>query len=226
MRFSITSIMLLSVSGLLHAQDATEIIQRSVAANQADWKAAPGYSYVEEDRAGENGKTYEVTMILGSPYRRLIKVNGSPLSSQAQQKERNKLRGATAKRQAESPSARQARIEKYEKGRKRDHILMEQLTKAFDFALIGGQTLDSGDVFVLRATPRAGYIPPNIEARVLPGMAGELWIDKQTFQWVKVTARVLHPVFHRGVSGARGARNLFRTGKNACRGRCLAAETL
>ena len=33
-----------------------------------------------------------------------------------------------------------------------------------------------------------------METEVLKGMQGQLWIDKKTFQWVKVEAQVIHPV--------------------------------
>ena len=33
-----------------------------------------------------------------------------------------------------------------------------------------------------------------METQVLPAMRGELWIDKKTFQWVKVTAHVTRPI--------------------------------
>jgi hypothetical protein len=59
---------------------------------------------------------------------------------------------------------------------------------------MGEQRLGAQDVYVLKATPRPGYKPPNTEAKVLTGMEGKLWIDKQTFQWVKVEATVIHPV--------------------------------
>jgi hypothetical protein len=133
-------------------------------------------------------------MILGSPYNRLIAVNGQPLSRQDNAKEQGKMEQVVAQRRAESASQRQKRIANYEKDRRRDHLMMQQLTVAFDFKLIGSRTVDSRDVYVLRATPRRGYKPPNMETQVLPGMRGELWIDKKTFQWVKVTAHVIHPV--------------------------------
>ncbi|MEP6717302.1 MAG: hypothetical protein ABJC09_17145, partial [Terriglobia bacterium] len=38
--------------------DAQTIIQRSVAANQTDWDAAPGYSFQETDRDAHGSKTY------------------------------------------------------------------------------------------------------------------------------------------------------------------------
>ncbi len=49
-------------------------------------------------------------------------------------------------------------------------------------------------MWMLKATPRPGYNPPNMETQVLPGMEGELWIDQKTYNWVKVTAHVIHPV--------------------------------
>jgi hypothetical protein len=159
-----------------------------------DWKAAPNYSYRERDRAGTTAKTYEVTMILGSPYQRLIAVNDRPLSAQENAREQRKLQQAIAARRAESPGQRQKRIAKYEKDRRRDHLMMDQLTQAFEFKLIGSRIFEGRDTYVLRAIPRKGYKPPNMETQVLPAMRGELWIDKKTFQWVKVTAQVIRPV--------------------------------
>ena len=175
--------------------DVDAIIQRSVEANAVDWKAAPDYDYVERDRQQGGGtKTYEELMILGSPYERLIAVNGKPLSPEQQAQEQQKLEATVVERQKESPQGRRQRIAKYEKEREGDDLMMEQLTKALDFKLVGEQRLGAQDVYVLKATPRPGYKPPNTEAKVLTGMEGKLWIDKQTFQWVKVEATVIRPV--------------------------------
>jgi hypothetical protein len=176
------------------AENVQAIIQRSVAANQVDWKAAPDYSWTEEDRTDQGDHTYRVRMIDGSPWRELIKVNGVPLSTADFHREQEKLEAVTKKRNDESHWARQERIAKYERDRQRDHLLMDQLTKAFAFSFTGDQTIGGRDVYVLRATPLAGYNPPNKEARVLTGMEGKLWIDKESYQWVKVTAQVIHPV--------------------------------
>ena len=175
--------------------DVETIIQRSVQANAADWKAAPDYDYIERDRQPGGGtKTSEELMILGTPYERLIAVNGKPLSPEQQAQEQQKLEATVVERQKESPQGRRQRIAKYEKERESDDLMMEQLTKALDFKLVGEQRLSAQDVYVLKATPRPGYKPPNAEAKVLTGMEGKLWIDKQTFQWVKVEATVIHPV--------------------------------
>ncbi len=176
-------------------QNVDTIIQRSVEANAADWTAAPDYDYIERDRQqGGGNKTYEELMILGSPYERLVAVNGKPPSSEQQAREQQKLETTVVERQKESPRERRQRIAKYEKEREGDHLLMEQLTKALDFKLIGEQKLGPHQVYVLKATPHPGYEPPNKEAKVLTGMEGKLWIDEKTFQWVKVEATVIRPV--------------------------------
>ncbi len=133
-------------------------------------------------------------MILGSPYSRLVAVNGKPLSPQGQETEQRQLNQTIARRKAESPDQRARRIAKYQQGRQRDHLLIEQLAKAFDFKLQGEQKVGGYDAYVLQATPRPDYRPPTLETQVLKGMAGRLWIDKTTFQWVKVEAKVIHPV--------------------------------
>jgi hypothetical protein len=174
--------------------DANAIIQRSVAVNNRDWGAAPNFNYFEIDRTSQGTSTYEVTMILGSPYSRLVAVNGKPLSPQDEETEQQKLDQTIARRKAESPGQRARRIAKYQRGRQQDHLLIEQLAKAFVFKLQGEQKVAGYDAYVLQATPRLEYRPPTLETQVLKGMVGRLWIEKNTFQWVKVEAKVIHPV--------------------------------
>ena len=181
------------------APDVQTIIKNSVARNQADWNAAPDYAFRERDREGTGTKTYEVTMIFGSPYRRLIAIDNEPLPPQDSAREQRKLEQVTAQRRAESADQREKRIAAYEKDRRRDHLMMEQLTQAFDFKFVGERVVNGHDVYALRATPRKGYKPPNMDTQVLPAMRGELWIDKKTFQWVKVTAQVIRPASIDGI---------------------------
>jgi hypothetical protein len=171
-----------------------EIISKSVAANKRDFEAAPNYNWKERDGTPKGSKTYQVTMIEGTPYYRLIAVNGRPLSPGQEQQEMQKQQQETEKRHSESPEARQQRIAKFERDRTRDNNMMEQLTKAFNFTLAGTKTVHRFHVWVLKATPRPGYQPPNRDSQVLTGMQGELWIDQKTYNWVHVHAVVLHPV--------------------------------
>ncbi len=173
---------------------APTIIERSVEANERDWKAAPHYDYSERDLVSGGSRTYREMMILGSRCERLIAVNGATLNSEQEAEEQEKLDAVVAERQAETAQQRAERIAHYQRDRDRDHLFLEQMTLAFNFTLTGEEKLDGYDVYVLKATPRAGYQPPNMAAEVLRGMEGKLWIDESTFQWVKVVARVIHPV--------------------------------
>lgn len=190
----ITAMWLAASADSLPALTAETIIQNSVAANERDWRAAPQYSYSETVRERGSSKTERVIMLDGSPYHMLLKVNDAPLSPEDQKAEQRKLNRAKEERGFESPRRAEERKENYDRDRRRDHLMMLQLSRAFDFTITGEDRLDDRDVYTLRATPRPGYVPPNTQARVLRGMKGELWIDKQTFQWVKVRAEVVSPV--------------------------------
>jgi len=186
---------LLSWSICLSAQeDAATIIKKSVEANDRDWAAAPQFDDSERDIDKNGDRTYEVTMLFGSPYQRLIALNGHDLSPAKQKDEQRKYEQAVSDRQNESSDKRSQRIAKYEADRKRDYTLIQQMIVAFDFSLLSEETLTDRQVYVLKATPKVGYRPPNRDSAVLTGMEGTLWIDRDTYQWVKVQAHVVHPV--------------------------------
>lgn len=174
--------------------DVSAIIQKSVAANDRDWDADPEFDYYETDRDASGTKTYQVTTQYGTPYERLVAISGKQLSMSQKQQEERKFEKAMTQRRAESPREKAARIAKFKAERRRDHAMLAQLTKAFDFASQGEQQLGQFRVYVLKATPHPGYRPPDRDSRVLTGMEGTLWIDKNTYQWVKVEAHVMHSV--------------------------------
>lgn len=185
----------LLASRLANAQvDVASIIQHSSEANERDWAAVPKFDNSERDRDKNGDKTYEVTMVYGSPYERLIAVNGHPVNAEKQKEEQQKYEKTVSERQHESAQQRSQRIAKYQAERNRDHRLIQQMTAAFDFHLVGKRRLNGYNVYVLKVTPRQGYKAPNRDSQVLAGMEGTMWIDQKTFQWVKVEAHVIHPV--------------------------------
>ena len=187
--------LVLLLSALTVGQNSIDtIIQRSVAANNRDWKAAADFDSFERDQENGGSKTYEDVMILGSPYQRLLAVDGKPLTSTERADENRKLDNVISERRMESAQKRTKRIARYEAEQNRERSLMGELVKAFDFKLVGEEKLNGYDVYVLQAKPSPRYRPPSMETRVLTGMDGKLWIDKNTFQWVKVEAQVIHSV--------------------------------
>src|SRR5215469_9385704 len=173
---------------------ANEIVRRSIEANQSDWKQLLHYDYYTRDRDAKGTKTYLSRMILGSRYNELVAINNQPLSPDAAAREKQKLENETRARQNETPERRRERIEKFEKDRERNQLLMNQLARAFDFTLLRTDEIEGRRVYVLAAKPRRGYQPPNMEAKALTGMEGTMWIDAETFHWVKVQAQVVRPV--------------------------------
>ncbi len=174
--------------------DVRTIMARSVEASGADWAAAPQFDFTEQDRILGGTVTYQVRMIFGTPYYYKILKNGRPLPPDQARQERAKLQAAIADRRSESPEETAERMTSYLKTRKRDHLLMSQLSKAFDFTFLREDVIGPFRTWVLKAVPLPGYRPPNIETQVLSGMNGTLWIDSKTYQWVKVEAHVVRPV--------------------------------
>lgn len=184
--------------------NAAAIVKSSVSVNDADWRAQPAYSHDERDvnvkigqdgkESGKQEKTYRVMMIDGSPYSKLIAVNGEPLSAAQKSQEAARLKSEIARRSQQSKSARSARIQKYQKERAEEHLLMNEMVKAFTFKLSGEETVGGHPCYVLDATPNPNYRPSVEKARVLTGMKGRLWIEKGSYHWAKVHAEVFTPV--------------------------------
>jgi len=176
-----------------------EIVRRSVEAQDRDWQAAPMFSYqdhaVETKGETRTDQTFQVRMIEGSPYRRLAAVGDQPLSAALEQQEAKKEQREIARRRAESPLERERRIRKYEQERAQDHLLMTEMVRAFTFRLVGEQVVSGHNAYLLEANPNPQYKPANHEAKVLTGMKGRLWVEKEQFHWAKVEAEVVRPVF-------------------------------
>jgi hypothetical protein len=183
------------ISGSAQQLGPIEIIQRSSEVNQRDWDAAPNYDYFQRERDGEKTKTYDVTMLAGSRYSRLVAVDDKPLLPEDEAKEQQRFETAVARRRQESAKEREERIGQYQKERDQDRAMMSELAKALTFTLSEQQTLGLHAVYVLKGTPRADYHPPNKQAKALTGMQGTLWIDTTNFHWVKAEAEVVRPVW-------------------------------
>jgi len=183
---------------------AAEIVKRSVQTNTADWRAQLLYTHRETDTKTkiessghakvEENKTYEVLMIDGSPYYRLVALNNEPLNKKGEQQEQKKLQAEIHKRKTEPASDRQKRLAEFRSERSEEHVLMEQMTKAFNFKLAREEKLGDAECYVLDATPNPDYRPPVQKAKVLTGMRGKLWVEKEHFHWAKVEAEVISPV--------------------------------
>ncbi len=184
--------------------DAREIVRRAVAASDENWKIARNYTFLQRteerqiDSAGlvksKEIKTYDITLLEGSPYLRLVERDDHRLPPAEEKKERDKLDKSIAERMKETPAQRQRRIEEYEKRRERQRETMREVAEAFDFKIAGQDAIDGRQVWVLKASPLAGYRPRSRDGKILPHVRGKLWIDQRSYHWVKLEAEVMDPV--------------------------------
>ena len=189
------TLFLASASGFAQVtpEQTQEIIRHSAQATHADWERAPDFDFCEVDTTKIGTRTSAVLMIAGSPYYRLVQVNGEDLSP-AQDAAEQRLTSTIQQRQRETPDAKAKRIAKYQNERYRDQQLLEQLTDAMNSTFSGREVVDSHQVEVFEATPRPDYVPKSMETKVLTGLKGKLWVDESSFRWVKVQAEAVKPI--------------------------------
>ena len=182
-----------------------DIVKRSVAVAAENTKRARNYTFIqrtEERELGSNGeikskhsKTYDVTMLDGSSYRRLIQRDDHALPADEEKREQENLRKSIEDRRHETDVQRAERVGEYEKRPGRNRAILREIPDAFDFKLRGEEVINARPAYVIDATPRAGYRPGAPEARMfLPKLKATLWIDKADLNWVRVDAEVINDI--------------------------------
>lgn len=182
----------------LHAQDAREIVRRSIELDQVNWLRMKDYTWVARDVErhldgvgnvkSEDQEAWETLVLYGEPYRRLLERHGRPLAPDEQRKQQEKLDKHTAKLQRETPEQRERRLAGYEKQRRKDREFLREIPELYDFRLEGDAKVDGRDVWVIAASPKAGYQPRLHDAKPLLKIKGKMWVDKAEYQWVRLEA--------------------------------------
>jgi hypothetical protein len=195
----------LAVAGLatglatvLAAQDAREIVRKSVELDQANWLRMKDYTWVArsiERHFDSDGKVkstessaWETVMLDGEPYRRVLERNGQPLPPAEQRKQEEKLDKSTARLARETPEEKRRRLAEYEAHRRKEREFLREIPDAYDLRIEGEAQVDGRDVWVIAGTPKTGYHALDRDAKALLKIRGKLWIDKSSYQWVRLEA--------------------------------------
>lgn len=162
------------------------------------------YTYIERqvenklDGKGETKstevKTYEVLEIYGEQVERLIAKDDKPLDDKDRAKEEEKIQKLIDKRKNESDSDRRKREEKEEKEREDGRKFVKEVADAYDFRLIGSESVDGRDAWIISGEPRPGYEPQMKDAKILPKFHGRVWIDKADLQLAKMDVECLDTI--------------------------------
>ncbi len=188
----------------LSAQDARQIVEKSVELDQANWLTMKNYTWTAKETnksLDSNGKVksekserWETVILYGEPFRRMLERNGKSLTPEEQRKEQEKLDKSTAKFANESDSEREKRLAKQEREREKDREFLREVPDMFNFRIERSDKVDGRDVWVISANPKPNYTPKRSDAKPLLKVKGELWIDKAEYQWVRLEAETIDTI--------------------------------
>lgn len=205
----------------LHAQDAREIIRKSVELDQGNWLRMKDYTWIAKETVrnldskgkvkSEDTDQWETVILYGEPHRRMLERNNKMLTDEEKRKEQEKLDKAVAKLENETEAQRAHRLAEVDKQREKDREFLREVPDLYDFKIEGDQKIDGVDTWVISATPKPGYQPKHSDAKPLLKIRGKIWIDKAEFQWVRIEAETTGTISY-GLFLARlnpGAKLLF-----------------
>lgn len=188
----------------LGAQDAREIVRKSVDLDQANWLRMKDYTWMGRsterhfDSGGKaqstEGSVWETVVLDGEPYRRMLERNGRPLSPPEQKKEQAKLDKSVAKLARETAAEKQRRLADYEQRRRKERDFLREIPDAYELRMEGEAQVDGHATWVIEGTPRSGYRPKDRDAKALLKIRGKLWVDQSTYQWVRLEAETTETI--------------------------------
>lgn len=184
--------------------EAREIIRRAVAADERNWKAVRNYGFSERVDArhmdpdgrvkSRDVKTYDVILVEGSHYRRLIGRDDAPLPPREERKQQEEFARNVAERRRETSARRSGRLAEHQRRPEWQREAWRVLPEAFDFQFAGEEVWESRGVYAIRATPRRDYEPRSYTARVMTRLQGTLWVDKHDYRLVRANVEALDTI--------------------------------
>jgi hypothetical protein len=188
----------------LAAEDARDIVRKSVELDQANWLRMKDYTWIARSTQrhfDSDGKVksvernaWETVMLDGEPYRRVLERNGQALSPAEQKKQQDKLDKSVARLALETPEEKRRRLADYEMRRRKERAFLRQIPDAYDFRIEAEAQVDGHDAWVIAGSPKAGYRPKDRDAKPLPKIRGKIWVDKSSYQWVRLEAETTETI--------------------------------
>lgn len=185
-------------------RDARELVLRSLERDDVNSRIARQYTFIERNEQRQldsdgtvrkrTSKTWDVTILEGTPYRRLIARNDQPLPAEEEKREAENLARSIELRRNETPEERRRRLADVEAKRKKQLDDMRQIVDAFDLKLLGEGNVAGAPVWVVEGYPRKGYQPRGGITRFFPKVKGKIWIAKSDYQWVRAEAEAIETI--------------------------------
>ena len=180
------------------------LIRQSAEKDIENDRAQRNYTYLqreEEHRLNNKGqvqsteiRTFEIMVLFEEPIRKLIAKDDHPLPAKQAAKEEEKVQKAIDERKNEDAGKRRKRLERAAKDADESRQFVNEIADAYNFNLVGMESVGGYDSYVVDGEPRSGFEPKRKEARFLPKFRFRAWIDKATSQWLKLDIQCIDTV--------------------------------
>lgn len=125
---------------------------------------------------------------------RLLERNGRPLSEDERARNEESNRKMLDELRALSPEERRRRAEEGRRKRRSEDAWISEFPEALNYRRIGEEAVNGRTAVVLECSPRPGYRPANMRARVFEKTRGKIWVDKAENELVKADVEVYDTV--------------------------------
>jgi len=202
--------------GKLSQQQMQQLLRVVADKDLENDKRLRDYTYIERDvehKLDSKGqvkstevKTYDVMEIYGEQVHRLTEKDDKPLSEKDAAKEEEKIQKVIDKRKNESEGDRKKSEQKEGKDREEGRKFVREVADAYDFKLVGTESLGGREAWVIDGEPRPGFEPHMKESKFLSKFRGRVWIDKTDLQLARMDVECLDTIswglflarFHKG----------------------------
>jgi len=177
---------------------ASEVTRRMIERAQAVARAEQGPQYTYEkrsllERLDANGqpvsseeKIYQVTLISGFPFNRLVKIQGRKLS--AEELRREDAREERFRQRFISADRKKLVAQK-------EALVTPELLDRYQFTVKERVVLSNRPTLVLTFTPKEANLPSGTaQDKLLNGMAGTIWIDEGDADTARLMVNLVEPV--------------------------------
>ncbi len=187
---------LLWIAVVASAQDAKDIFRRAMERDVNNLAVRDTYMYerrthlrvydkdgrIKEDKL----KLHEVFHVDGSEIERLLEKDGKPLSAKDQAGENHRVDREIEKIRKESPTQRAKRRGETDKDRREEIQERREVLDAFDFKLVGVDTINGRKSWGIRGTPRPGFQGRGRRADMMKKVGGVAWIHQDTYELARL----------------------------------------
>jgi len=179
--------------------EASEVTLRMIERSRAVAQADQGTQYTYQKRSllerldtkgnslKSEEKIYQVTLIGGFPFKRLIKIQGRDLSPEelrAEDIQDGKFRKKFVSADKNKPDVR------------KEGLVTPELLDRYQFVVEKRVILNNRPTLVLRFRPKEGKLPSSaIEDKLLNPLAGRLWIDEEDADTARLEVNLVEPVY-------------------------------